>query len=1166
MRANYVGNTALQERLHRPDPEVRAIVEAVVVSQSDTKETQGDWAGSGSGLTRPQIGGARLIRDTDATHAQHDTASADQENVTTDLDNTSPWLMLELEWTETDAPDFEIHQFTATLDPDVGDTGRDVSEFRAQLYRVATESENEYQLQQISAQAVAEVTGNAQDDFSFDFSGSEVGEPPEPGDSPTGEDEFEASSNPITIVKVWAVDSDGAAAGNCAWVGDNDDSASGTLITDGATNVATARFRDLRSVDDAQRVNTGGRFEKFGNGDGIPDFSLTGKTYTEATATFTGIDLGSSPESDTDIVVVAQGEEPGDSSLTWEISDDSGSSWTEVVDGDVVGENNTPDGSDLSSVSRQQTYDMRVTLSPSTDGHTSPFARRIGVEEMTATDLDGVASVEDAGNWSFDPVTLVGEIPEATISLLKDGVRDYRSEGERLFADHHIGDMTFRVWIGHPDLPRKNWLLVDAFEVDDTKTGGASIDAICLSPLRRLKVPIPPYDTGANERTPVEYTNQTLKAAWDDLLDSQVALPGRFRGPGVEDTTSQSVSKTLRDSDGKTELDAIAHLAGGTVVTSQGKVKYQDAFLEDKGGIKATFAREEIQVKAIEPGFRNRVEEYFAPYAYDDDRDEFDGEVRSFYEDAIAKLGGKGLDAPDELDEAAARWLPTPNDKDSHDPAQNLASHVASRTTSPNGLGPGLKQVRFTSTIPHPELEPGDAVVVETDQLVIKDPATDTAFRGLLWLTGVVQTQHDVWGRELTVWVQQIEDATPSEEDTTRTSFADPRVTSAQTTVQDDGSLDVDINTREAGAVKVAADSSAFPSKSTVQGQGLNTTDSDGLAEINDLATDIPIGFHYISILAYENADGSGAESEERFKTKAVRTGDDDNLATTVEVDDGNVNWDQGAWTAGDIEVEDGAVYSVNANTTGSVGDDDFRTIYLDPAVSTTELQVTKTADYSPSKGKYRLGLFKRASASDENPLVTVGSDLRINVDHLSVNSLEAIAATVGTLDIVDDLYLGTANDIRWGSSASPATITKTRRIAQASFMAESDSTSYGRGSGYLTPGGGSTTSEFFYSLVLPEGVVITEIVLRAYRETTSNEVRLLLYEGESTDMFGTLITTLTHDTTGYQSKSSGSLSETVGTNPYMLMLDMTADVQGIDARFVRADVTYDTSNLRQSL
>lgn len=882
MRANYVGNTALQERLHRPDPEVRAIVEAVVVSQEDTRETQGEWAGSGSGLTRPQIGGARLIRDTDATHAQHDTASADQENTATDLDNESPWFMLVLEWSEIDADDFEIHSLTATLDPDVDGTGREVAEFRCQLYQSVAESDGSetVELRALGAQGVAEVSGNSQSDFTFDLSGGEVGSPPEPGDSPGregggvgrggGTSENDPITNPRTFIKIWAVDSDGAAAGNCAWVGDNDDSAASTLVTDGSTNTADASFLELRSLDNPRR-NVGGEFEKFGNGDGIPDFSLDGIAYTEATATFGSIDLGSAPAADTDLVVVAQGEEPSDSSLTWELSDDGGSTWHTVADGDVIGEDNSPDGNDLSGVSRQQTYDMRVTLSPSSDGHTSPFARRIGVEEMTTTDLDQIADVEDAGNWSFDPVSLTGEIPEATISLLKDGVRDYRSEGERLFAQHHIGDMTFRVWIGHADLPRKHWLHVDTFEVDDYSSEGAAIEVTGLSPLRRLKTGVPPYDTSNNERTPVEYTNQTLKAAWDDLLDSQVALPGRFRGSGVEDTTSQSVSKTLRDSDGKTELDAIAHLAGGTVVTSQGKVKYQDAFTEGKGGVRATFAKEEIQVVGVTPGYKNRVEEYFVPYAYDDDRDDFDGEVRSFYAPSIAKLGGKGLDMDEDLDSAVARWLPTPNDTSSNSPDQNLAAHVARRTTSPDGLGPGLKQVRFENTIPHPELEPGDAVVVETDQLVIKDPATDRAFRGLLWLTGVIQVQHDIWGTEHTVWVQQIEDATPSEEDSNRQSFADPAVTGASGSWDDAGNVDVTGKVREADAVRIATSTSSFPSKSTTQSATLQSVASDNTFDVSGLTT-IGVGqTAFVSILAYENSDGTGSEST-LYKLKVRRT------------------------------------------------------------------------------------------------------------------------------------------------------------------------------------------------------------------------------------------------------------------------------------------------------
>lgn len=795
MRAGYVGNTALQERLHRSPTEARAIVEAVVTENADVKETKDDWTGLDSltGLFLPDIAGVRLAQDTDATHATHDTSSSNQENTVTDLDNQDPMFFLELEWSEIDAPDFEIHEFTATLDPDVDGNGRDVAEFRCQLFRVAKEGEEWSELQAISPRASKSVTGNSQADFTFEFTGSLVGEEPKTGDSPESEGDYDAGTNPKTWVLIWAVTSDGSPAGNVAWVGDNDDSASSTLVADGGgTNVAQARLHKVDRVNDAREINVGGRFDRLSFGDGIPDFTMAGQTYSSATATFSGngneIDLGSSPLSDTDLVVVAQGEEPSDSSLTWEVY--NGSSWVECVDGDVIGEDNTDDGGkDLSGVPRQQTYHMRVTLDPSSDGHTSPFARRLGVEEVTTTDLDETADVASAGNWSFDPVTLRGEIPEATIRLLKDGVRDYRSEGERIFATHHIDDVDFRVWIGHPDLDRTHWLHVDTFEVDDYSSEGEAIEVTCLSPTRRLKTGVPPYDAAANERVPTEYTNSTLKSAWDDLLDSQVSLPARYRGPGVEDTTSQSVSKTIRDSDGKTELDAIAHLAGGTVVPSQGRVKYQPAFAE--GGTRVAFPMQETTVKGVTPGYKNRVDEYFVNYAYDRDAEQFSGEVRSFHAPSITKLGEGSLDAPEELYEEAARWLPTPNDTSSKAADQNLAAHVAHRTT--DEIGPGLKQIRFDSHVPHPELEPGDTVAVQTDQLVLKSPDTDQAYRGVLWLVGVVQAQHDVMGRELTVWIQKIADAIPGEEDAPRKNFDTPSFEDVSVAVLDDGTVKVEV-------------------------------------------------------------------------------------------------------------------------------------------------------------------------------------------------------------------------------------------------------------------------------------------------------------------------------------------------------------------------------------
>lgn len=866
MRDGYVGNTELQKYLQRPGTECRPVVEAISPTQEDIRETQSEWTGSGGGLTFPAIGGARLS-GSGATRAQHDTASADQENVVTDLDKSDRWFMLELDWSNTNAPDWELHQLTATLDPDVDGTGREVSEFRAQLYRVAVESENYVELEPISGRATAEVSGNSQADFTFDFFGGTVGAPPETGDSPESEGGFDPGTSPLTYVLIWAVKSDGAAAGNVAWVGDNDDSASGTTVTDGSSNTAEARLRELDRQDTAQAINVGGKFEKFGVGSGIPDFSLDGQTYSAATATFTGIDLGSAPAADTDLRLIGVGEEPRATNLTWEVSDDSGSTWTEYVDGDVIGEDNTDrGGKDLSSVSRQQTYQLRVTLTPNS-GRT-PTARRIGVEELTTTMLEGLTEVSKA-RWSFDPITLVAEIPEMHIPIIKDGVRDYRSEGEELFSENHIGDLELRVWIGHPDLDRAHWLHVEDVILDDFNSEGATVDAVCLSPLERLKAGVPPYNSATDERTPVTYSNQTLKAAWDDLLDTQVALPARYRGPGVEDTTSETVSTTIEDSDGKAELDAIAHLAGGIAASSQGRVKFLPAFIDS--GVRAVFFRDEIKVQAATPGFRDRVDEYFTRYGHDATTDSYKGEVRSFHSDSLTKLGQAHIDAPDELRDEVTRWIPDPQDPSIEPPPKdkNLAGFVGHRTT--DELGTGLKQLRFDVTsYPRPQLEIGDPVAVQTDAFVFRHPESDQPLRGILWVIGVIQAQENVMGTKFTVWVQQVFDAIPSEVDVSRISFANPEITGASGSWDDAGNVDVTGKVREADAVRIATSTSSFPSKSTTQSASLQSVASDNTFDVSGLTT-INVGqTAYISILAYENSDGSGAEST-LFKTKVFR-------------------------------------------------------------------------------------------------------------------------------------------------------------------------------------------------------------------------------------------------------------------------------------------------------
>lgn len=64
-----------------------------------------------------------------------------------------------------------------------------------------------------------------------------------------------------------------------------------------------------------------------------------------------------------------------------------------------------------------------------------------------------------------------------------------------------------------------------------------------------------------------------------------------------------------------------------------------------------------------------------------------------------------------------------------------------------------------------------------------------------------------------------------------------------------------------AGTVRGVVSTSGYPSKSTVQGGTLHTTDDEGNVSVSGVTTLSRGETAYVGILAYENADGSGAES-----------------------------------------------------------------------------------------------------------------------------------------------------------------------------------------------------------------------------------------------------------------------------------------------------------------
>jgi hypothetical protein len=401
--------------------------------------------------------------------------------------------------------------------------------------------------------------------------------------------------------------------------------------------------------------------------------------------------------------------------------------------------------SDLAGVGKNQYYKIQCTLNPDAGGQVSPILRAMGAREITIEDLSKVAEVKRL-SYALDPITGKAEVGEAVIAGIKDGAPDFSDAITELLSDYDIGAIQLRVWIGHSDstvLSRANWMKVDDFLIDDFYSDAGAIRVVCLSPLCLVKATLPVYDTAANTRDPLRYANSTLKDTYDDIIDAQLALAGRWRGPGIEDDTT-TISKEITDSDVKDEADAVCFLDGSAMIGSQGRIKVVDLF-GDKAVV-AVFPNKEITATAVSPGFADRIPEYFVPWDWTPDERYYKEEDRYYHGDGLTKLGRARVQAPRRLDNVVAEWIDV----------EALADTVGDRMIQ--AFGTGRVGFAFQCAHAHPQLELGDLVAVQTDKFVARDPNTSRAVKGNLWVAGVVVGIGDVWGRQFNVWVRGYED------------------------------------------------------------------------------------------------------------------------------------------------------------------------------------------------------------------------------------------------------------------------------------------------------------------------------------------------------------------------------------------------------------------------
>jgi len=413
-------------------------------------------------------------------------------------------------------------------------------------------------------------------------------------------------------------------------------------------------------------------------------------------------------------------------------------------------------------------------------------------------------------------------------------------------AGHFLDDLTVV-----DGMTRRARLLLDEFLIEDVEGLGSSLRVTGYPPLALLRAVLPKYSGGARE--PYVKTNQTLKAVYDDLLDTQLGIAGRYRGPGVLDT-SETVTKTVEDSDVKVELDAISFLAGGPSISSQAQVKWVDVFGEK--AVVAVFDPHEIEPLHVTPGWRARITEYSVPWNWNDTEGRFEDEYHQILTTPLSALEIARLEGEVRVPDEIARWIDT----------ATLAQTVVERML--DRFGTGLIEVRFRSSYPHPELDLGDLVALRTDRFVAKDPHSTRSLRGQLWMAGIVRGIHDPWGREFSIWVRSYADIGASLVAVMREGYARPQLTSLQLFVDAAGAVRATAVVQDGASARFALasdtdadDDTVFPNLATTQAGTLVAADSNGNIVSGNLGTLASGETAYVSALAYEAADGTGSEA-----------------------------------------------------------------------------------------------------------------------------------------------------------------------------------------------------------------------------------------------------------------------------------------------------------------
>lgn len=836
-------NPTLEELLRRPDPAVWAQVELAAVTASHKRNKNQDWieadgGGLPAGMELTSNGSLRL---TASVSTKLELVTSD--GVHADLNRDSPFLVAECQWGGVQPQDWELREIVAHLDPDTGG-GQNVAFWVGQLFaleRIEDEGvTSKLHLVPLHGPIIVTAPVSAGDVTFAPPIGAEL-RPKLLGPPGNGG----LFRDPTTFFFIFAIKSDGSSASNVGW---SKDSTVGSVLTGGNLLNGVQLIQGLDGTYGLPApIDT-------------PRVSFRAGAFTAATVTWTTnlFDLGAAPAAGERVQLIGLAEVPSGTSVTFEVRNDADLAWVVFVDGDFA--------DTLAGVTNKATYKMRATLTPDSGGDLTPVLVEVGIAAVVVEDISEIVEIVNLA-WGFDPLTLKGEVTELALRGLTDPPQDFNDLLTELLTTFDLADILLRVYVGSPNLAREFWLHLDDFFIDDVAWVSGEYRILGLSVIHLLRSILPKFDDVANERTRLEFTNAGLKTAYESLLNNEIAVPARFVGPGVEDDATQITDK-ITDSDGKLEVDAVSYLDGRTVLTSQGRIKAVKVL--DGFGITAVFPLEEIEIVQVTPGLRQRSPEFVVPWDFDFVADDFDKEVRRIHLASLNKLGSAKLDTEKVLAKVVARKITT----------QALASKIAQAYA--DAFGPGLIQIDFRPIYSFPELEPGDMVAVQFEGLAIKDPNTGRAIKGVLWGYGPIR-QSSGWRNDaLSVWIRSYSDIFSSFEDVAIRAFKAPEIFAITPTVASGGDVSVTIQTRNALSVRVKATNISFPTKTQVQAEAVVDVDVDGVAASGSLVVLGEGQTAYIAALAYERADGTGRESDELTKVRAVEDSNHTLIASVI--------------------------------------------------------------------------------------------------------------------------------------------------------------------------------------------------------------------------------------------------------------------------------------------